>query len=247
LGFAAVGVWGLICATRLIFAAIGFALTPPTWNTVPGLAVNILENAICGLMAALAIGIILFWGRKPGKLTESFVSALFNGNLAKPDINAVFWGKVVLSGAVGWTVGRVAGGAGIVALPPTIASSGPVLFGSGKVPLVMFIGGGYGGPGGTDFLPLVFLFVVVFLMIVLLAAVAGTLLHLALYGVAGMTKGGVRAYVLALIKPRAEPGSEPDQSTHPVIVGMQRGFIVGVIVGAFDAAFTTWGAATLTH
>jgi hypothetical protein len=227
-----VGVWGLICATRLLFAAIGFAFTPPTWSNVPGLAVNILENAICGLMTALAIGIVMAWEKKPGS------------NLPHPELNAAFWGKVVLFASIGWAVGRVAGAAGTIDLPPAMSNSAYVLFSSDKVPLVMFIDGRLGGPGGTDFLSLAFLFLVLLIMIVMLAVLVGTMLHLALYGVAGMTKGG-KAYVSKLISSRIEPNIEVDNDTHPVVVGMQRGFIVGVIIGTCEAVFTTWGAATL--
>jgi hypothetical protein len=142
-----VGVWVLICAARLILSAIEFAWTVPTWNSVPGLAVNIFENAICGLMAALAIGILQAWGRKPGHLTELFVPALFHGGLAQPELNATFWGKVALSSSVGWIVGRVAGAAGMIALPPAMSSSASILFSNHSVPLVIFLGGGLGGPG----------------------------------------------------------------------------------------------------
>jgi hypothetical protein len=60
-----------------------------------------------------------------------------------------------------------------------------------------------------------------------------------------MTKGGVKAYVLKLISPRADSTTESEKQTHPVVVGMQNGFVIGVIVGTLEAVFTTWGAVTL--
>src|ERR1043166_744503 len=156
-----IGIWALVCAARLILAAISALLAPPDWITVPGLAANIFENAICGLFAGLAIGVLMAWGRKPGNLASSFLSALFNKNLAQPDLDALFWGRVVLSGVVGWIVGRTAGGVGIIALPSSWSLNAQTILHATNTPLGRFIGGDFGGPGGTDFFPLLFLFVVI--------------------------------------------------------------------------------------
>ena len=213
-----VGVWALVCAARLILAAISFALAPPDWITVRGLAANIFENAICGLFAGLAIGIFMAWGRKPGNLGSSFLSALFNKNLAQPDLDALFWGRVVLSGVVGWIVGRVAGSVGIIALPPSWSLNAQTVLHATNTPLALFIGGGMGGPGGTDFFPLVFLFIVIVLLIIVVALLASVLLHLLLWGVMGMSKGAVKAYVVELLMPRADENGEKPDKVAPVVV-----------------------------
>lgn len=247
-GFAAfgIGLWVLVCVARLVLAAISFAIAPPDWTTVPGLAANIIENAVCGLFAGLVIGGLLAWGRKPDKLGESFLSALFNKGLAGPDINALFWGRVVLSGVVGWTVGRVAGGVGMIALPPSLSGAAHTVLTASAAPIVLFVGGGLGGSGGTDFFSLLFLFLVLIALVIVVALIASALLHLALWGVMGMTKGAVKAYIVELLKPRIGEDGKPPDKIAPMIIAMERGFVVGVILGVCESVFTTWGILIVT-
>jgi hypothetical protein len=120
-----------------------------------------------------------------------------------------------------------------------------------NMPLVAFIGGGaggFGGSGGLGFWGTLFLFFVVLAMVIIIAVVVGVVLHVLLFGIVGMTKGGVEAYVSRLITRRIPSGRySTEDKRQPIVIGIRRGFIVGLIMGLFETVFTTWGAVWFNH
>jgi hypothetical protein len=188
------------------------------------------ENAVVGSLGGLATGMAAVWRDE-----------------ACPRFGPVFWGAALSVGLTGFIVAAFAGAVGALGLPPDISASAHAIFSANAVPIMVFIGGGIQGAGGAGAFSLAFLFVVVLLMIVALALQVAIVLHLVYWLVATRSKGAPAAYFGDLIRTRAPAISQPAEKLRPIIVGMQRGLVVGALLGLAEAAFTTWGAALLVH
>jgi ABC-type multidrug transport system fused ATPase/permease subunit len=235
LGAFGIFIWGFVCAARIIFSAVSSVLDVISTGWIGDIANNIVLSAIGGALAGLAGVAMRSWPKKPGHTTQSFISALFHKGLADPQLEEAFWFKTLLGGIIGAIVGGISGGGGTVNFPQFFSGSTATIIHNRGLAVIGFAGGGFGGPEGGGILSLLFLIVVVLIVAVVVALVAGFVIHLLLYGVAGATKGATKAYILQILKDKGP------SDNHPIMDGLKRGFIVGMIVGVLQAGFTATG------
>jgi hypothetical protein len=236
-GLAALGVsvWAIICAARITISAISLLIVA---GNIPTLFTNLVLSGIAGGFAGLAVATIRSWPRKSGRLQESFISSIFNKSLADPNSGGVFWLRILVGGLIGFTVGAVNGGGGILSFPQIASGSGEVIL-NPATPIAILIGGGFGGPGGTGILSLLFLIIFIVFAAILVGLLAGFLYHLFLYALAGMIKGGTKTFVSNALQDRV--AGKGAKEPHPVAAGMIRGSLIGLFVGIIESIFTTWG------
>jgi hypothetical protein len=223
-------VWALACAGQLAAVALSILFSGRSVFAIPGLASNMVENAMFGGLGGLAIGMAAAWP-----------------DTGRRRLGGVFWGEALSVGLTGLIVAAFAGAVGALALPPDISTAAHAIFNANTVPIMVFIGGGIQGAGGAEGFSLAFLFVVVLLMIVALAIQVAIVLHLAYWVAATRSTGAPAAYFRDLIRTRWPAISQPAVRLRPILVGIQRGLVAGVLLGLAEATFTTWGAATLVH
>lgn len=243
LGVAGVSIWALVCAARMTISAVGFVLGALANGGPIGLGTNVLQSAVGGAFAGVAIIILRNWSRRHSAPIEPFLSAVFGKHLGGPAIDRVFLGRVVLGGFVGFLVGALHGGQGILSFPQFLFQTTADVLSQKTYPIMVLVGGGFGGPGGTGFWSLAFLILVIVVAAVLSGLVIALLVHLALAiatgTLTGSVKGGVKAYVVRLLDDRSDQAALANP--HPIVSGMARGALVGLIVGVVEAAFTAWG------
>jgi hypothetical protein len=240
LGAIGVSVWGLVCAARITFSALSLLIDIITDGGPSGLVRVVVLNGVAGVLAAAAVAILRSWPRKTGRLSESFVSALFNKGLAAPGLDGVFIGRVILGTIVGFLVGAANGASGFINFPQFVSEThGAEVFRSTVYPIAAFLGGGFGGPGGTDVWSLLFLVIVIILAALLVGLLAGFLLNVVLAGVGGTVKGGTKAYITKILTERTK--GERTQEPHPILAGMRQGLLIGLIIGILESIFTILG------
>jgi hypothetical protein len=240
IGVAVVSVWGLVCAARITLSGLSLLIDTLTNGGPADIVRALVLNGIGGVLGGVAVVVLRSWARKSGHLSQSFVSALFNKGLAAPRLDGIFLGRVLIGGIVGFLVGLANGAAGFISFPQFLSESGGTeVFHNTVYPIVTFLGGGFGGPGGTDFWALLFLLVVIVAAALLIGVLAGFLLHLVLAGVGGTIKGGTKAYVTKILTERTK--GEKIEESHPIRAGMTRGLFIGLIVGILESIFTILG------
>jgi hypothetical protein len=235
LAAASVSVWAIVCAARITISAISLLIVA---GNIPTLVGNLVLSGIAGAFAGFSVATIRSWPRKSGRLQESFISAIFNKSVGDPNAGGVFWVRILIGGLIGFTVGAMNGSGGILSFPQIALGSGEIIPDPSS-PIAVFIGGGFGGPGGTGILSLLFLIIVVVFAAVLVGFLAGLIYHLLLYALAGMVKGGTKTLVTNALQDRVDKTGAKEH--HPVVVGMIRGSLIGLFVGILESIFTTWG------
>src|SRR6266404_1368628 len=240
IGVAVVSVWGLVCAARITLSGLSLLIDTLTNGAPADVMKTLVLNGMGGVLGGVAIVVLRSWARKSGHLSQSFVSALFNKGLAAPALDGIFLGRVLIGGIVGFLVGMANGAAGFINFPQFLSESGGTeVFHNTVYPIVAFLGGGFGGPGGTDFWALLFLIVVIIAAALLMGFLAGFLLHVVLAGVGGTIKGGTKAYVTKILTERTV--GEKMEESHPIRAGVTRGLLIGLIVGTLESIFTVLG------
>jgi hypothetical protein len=133
----------------------------------------------------------------------------------------------------------MSGAIGIISFPQFLSDSAGTYFQGDVFPLLTFLGGGFGGPGGDGFWSLLFLILVIILTAILTSLLAGVLLHTVVWALSGGAKAGAKALTMrALSDPsRQESGVE----RHPIVAGIARGALVGVLTGIVQSTFTVLG------
>jgi hypothetical protein len=222
---------------------------------------NLVLSGIGGVFAGIAMTTLRAWSRKSRAATESFLSALFSNGLGRPQLDAVFWGRVALGGTIGFAVGAACGVIGIVSFPQFLSESGLDVLRDGTYPIVEFVGGGSGGAGDPGFWSWLWLFVVIVVLTLVLGFFAGLVLHLVVCGLAGLTQAGAESYTISILQERSKPradeeddededeygngwehdSSDEDDRPRPIIAGMARGAFTGILTGMIQGIFTVLG------
>lgn len=251
LGFVGIGavgisIWALYSAAGVTLSAVSQTLSAVFGEANPAIVDSLILSGIAGAFAGVAVAALRSLTRKPNRLAESFVSALFSGGLAAPARDRVFWGRVFLGGGIGFAIGAMNGASGILSFLHPFSDSAAAVLQNQAFPIVVLLGGGFGGPGGTGFGGLLFLILVVILAAILVGVFAGPLLNAIIYAAAkatgGMAKGASKAYVIRIL--RGHDGQSKDGKDHPIAMGVFNGFVTGFIVGLLEAPFMVWGAVT---
>jgi hypothetical protein len=219
--------WALICAGQLAAVALSILASDRSVFAVPGLASNVVENALCGGLGGFAVGAAA-WRAK-----------------GRRRFGALFWGEALSVALTGLLAAAFAGVVGALGLPPGVATSARALFSAGEVPIMVFLSGGMQGPGGAEILELAFLYVVVLLLVAVIAVQVAIAQHLAYWVVARRSKGPLAAFFGDLVRTRPAALGQPAEALQPVSVGLERGLALGLLLGLAEALFTTWGAALL--
>jgi hypothetical protein len=206
---------------------------------------NVVLSGIAGAFAGVAIAMTRSLRRNPGSAGKSFISALFSKGLGAPSPDGALWSGVLLGAAVGSFVGALTGAAGFISFPQTISGHSGDAFAGTLFPLTAFLGGGFGGPGGTHFGSLLFLALVVIMTALLVGLSIGFLVHLAIYNLAGATAASTQALILRALQGAPKGGNRHQR--HPLREGAIRGALTGALVGLTEAAFTVWGVANFYH
>jgi hypothetical protein len=237
IGLAAFGVsiWGIICAARICLASASIVLDVLFGAAPSGIVSSVIMSALAGGFAAITIALLRSFRRKAGSSTTSFLSALFNKGLAGPTLDAAFWGRVLVSGAIGWLIGAMTGASGAINFPQFIGGSADAIL-SISMPLMVFVGGGFSGPGGTGFWSVLFLIFVLIVLGIVIGILSGFIIHLIVAAVAGGTKGATKEVLL-----RALEDGEETPKRHRIRNGVVRGALAGLVVAALEAIFTVWG------
>jgi hypothetical protein len=197
---------------------------------------NVVLSAIAGVFAGIAVAVIRSWPRRTIDSTAPFVSALFTKGLAAPQLDNVFWARALIGGIIGFLVGGASGSSGMISFLQFFSESSSSVMQNSLFPLHTFLGGGFGGPGGTGFFELVFLIIVIIIAAVVIGLFSGLLLQLLLAGLGGAAKGATKTYIERILEERTT-----DQEPHPIVAGMKRGALVGLLAGVVQAVFTVWG------
>lgn len=242
LGVMAVSIWAVVCAARITLTAAGLLFDVVLGSAASDMVQNVVLSAIAGAFAGVAVGVMRSFRRKSAQLSQSLISALVSKGLAAPTLDSIFWGRVVLSGLVGFLVGSLNGATGIISFPQVIGGSAQQVVTSTMFPLAQFLGGGFGGPGGDGFWAIVFLIFVILIAALFAGIVAGFLTHVLFAAVGGMTKGAARAYVSRILQePHGDQSGEKEERHNPIVAGMIRGLIVGSCTGILEIVFTAMG------
>jgi len=202
---------------------------------------NLVMSGIAGIFAGVAVAVTRAWPKKAGHTSETFVSALFSKGLAAQTLDGVFWERVLIGGIIGLAVGALTGVCGAISVFSTDAAANVLR--DTTFPIVVFLAGGYGGPGGAGFWAILFLILVIILTALLVGLFAGLIVHLCVLALAGMVKGTTKAMVLEGLGEKS--GGETAKKSHPVKAGMVRGMLAGLLTGIVEAIFTTWGVLNL--
>jgi hypothetical protein len=242
LAAAVISVWAVVCAARIVLSGVVLlfdALTGPAASA--SLAENLVMSGIAGVFSGVAIAMVRAWPKKAGHTSETFVSALFSKGLAAPTLDGVFWERFFIGGIIGLAVGILTGACGAISFLQPEGGAASILQ-DATYPIVAFLGGGFGGPGGTGFWAILFLILVIILTAVLVGFFAGVIVHLSVFALAGMVKGTTKAMTLQGLE---EKSGEPNKKPHPIQAGMIRGMLTGLLNGVVEAIFTAWGVLNL--
>jgi hypothetical protein len=245
LGVVVIGIWALVCAARVTFATISMVFEIFSSNAPSGLLFNVILSGLSGVFAAAAIAVVRAWPRKPGKLEESFVSALFNKGLVNS--NGDFLKKAFVYGIIGFLAGGICGAGGMTNFPQFFSDSTAQIFRNASAfPILVFAGGGFGGPDGGGFLALLFLIFVILIISFILGLLAGLIVHLSIAAIAGsVTKGAVKGTITKMLEEKT--ADEENHDPHPFLSGLKRGAWTGLVAGIMQAAFTAWGIVHFSH
>jgi len=240
-GLAAIGVsiWGLVCAAGVTIAAMSLLLRGLSQGIGATIVTNVILGGIAGLFAAVATEIVRQGSRRAAKHGGHFISSLFQRRLGESTLDTVFWSRVVIGGLIGLATGFLNGSTGMLSPLQFLWGTAEATINESAYPVVVLVGGGFGGPGGVGFLSLAFLVLVIILSAIIAALLAGLLLHLLMYAIAGMSKGATKAYITNILHDQSAANHGDDQ--HPVLTGMTRGFFIGLVVGAIESVFTILG------
>jgi len=208
-----------------------------------GVLQNVALSAVAGLFAGIGIIVLRSITRKSDISSESFVSAVLSKGLAAPHWDGIFWERVFVGAFVGIGVGAINGAGGIINFLQLMDGSAQQVLQGSHYPLIVFLGGGYGGPGAGGLLSLLFTILVIILAAIVVGICVGSVFHLAIGALAGMTKGSTKALILEGLSERSDKDERAKR--HPirdaVVGGARRGALVGFIAGALESAFTAIG------
>jgi hypothetical protein len=239
LGVVSVSIWGLVCAARVILGAVS-VIVDVLFGTAPSTLIgSVILSAFAGAFAGIALALLRSLRRKPDAVSKSFLSALFNKGLAG-SFDAGFWGRALISGTVGLLIGAITGASGAISFPQFFNGSASSILSAGSLPLMAFVGGGFGGPGGTGFWSMLFLILVLILMGLIVGILSGLIVHLVVAAAAGATKGATKEAVL-----RALEESDEEPQPHRIRNGVVRGALTGIVVAILESIFTVWGILAL--
>jgi hypothetical protein len=239
LGVAAFSIWGLVCAARITLGAVSVLVDVFLGAAPSSLLGSVTLSAFAGAFAGIALALLRSLRRKPDAASKSFLSALFSKGLTR-SINSGFWGRALISGTVGLLVGAITGASGAISFPQFFNGSASSILSAGSLPLMVFVGGGFGGPGGTGFWSMLFLILVLILMGLIIGILSGLIVHLVVAAAAGATKGATKEAVLRILE---EPDEKPQP--HRIRNGVVRGALTGVVVTILESIFTVWGILSL--
>ena len=241
LGVAAIGVsiWGVVCATGVAIASISLLLKGLGEGLSAAIVANVVLGGIAGFFAAIATEILRQNGRRVAKHGGHFVSSLFQRRLGESSLDTVFWSRVVIGGIIGLLTGALNGSTGMLSFLQFLWGTAETTIHDPTYPILVLVGGGFGGPGGTGVLSLAFVVLVIIISAIAVALLAGLLVHLLLYGIAGMSKGAIKAYITSILHDQS--ASRYNDDKHPVLTGMSRGFVIGLAVGIIESIFTVLG------
>lgn len=210
-----------------------------------GFIVNVVLSALAGVFAGVTIAVVRAWPRKPGDIEKSFISALFSKSLAAPQLDGIFFGRVLISGTIGCLVGAILGASGTISFPQLFSDSTATIFQNTAYPIMAFAGGGFGGPGGDGFLSVIFLILVIVVLAICAGCIIGLLLQLAMAVFFGGIKGATKSAVTAILEEK--DAKEPTAQSHPIRAGAIKGALTGLLAGIVQAAFTAWGLIHFAH
>jgi hypothetical protein len=204
---------------------------------------NIVSSALEGIFAGITIATVRSWGRKPGNIEKSFLSALFTKGLELPPYNKVFWGRVFVGGVLGMVTGSVAGATGALSFPQLLSGTAhEVLMGTGYLvsEYVSGLTGGAGAGGGFDYwFSLAILAIALILMGLFLGVISGFAVHIIMSSIAGLVKGASKEFIIAVLEEKNKDSS--NNNSHPLIAGMVRGLLTGFMAGVLMSVSTIWG------
>lgn len=247
IGLAATGVtvWALVCAARITMVAVSllfqvFSSTPPD-----GFVVNVFLSALGGIFAGITTAVVRAWPRKPGQVEKSFISALFSKNLAAPKLDGTFFGRVLISGAIGLLVGAITGASGMISFPQFFSDSTAQVFHDTAYPLMAFAAGGFGGPGGDGVLSIIFMILVIVILSICAGCIIGFVLQLVIAALFGGIKGTTKSAVTKMLEEKDPQGSSTE--SHPIRAGAIKGALTGLLAGVVQASFTAWGIVHFAH
>jgi hypothetical protein len=197
---------------------------------------------VAGVFAGIATVIVRAWGRKPGHLESSFLSALFAKGLETPPYDKVFCGRVLVGGIVGMVVGLVAGASGALSFPQLLSGASHEILTNTAYPIyqtVVGITGGAGAGGEFDWFGLIVIAIALIFMGLLLGVASGFAVHIIMSGIAGLMKGIAKEFIIEVLEEKDKDirRNEP----HPQIAGILRGLLTGLVAGILMAVSTIWG------
>jgi hypothetical protein len=225
----------LFRVAHVMLATLSVAGNALFGNTPLPLAVGqtIAESAIAGVFAGIGVVILQSFLRKSGHLGESLIAALFDGGLASPKIDGVFWFHVALGGTIGMVAGWWGGAGGYVSVFQLLDGSAASVLHNGVFPLAILAGGGFGGPEGGGFFAILFIMIVIIISTILVAILAGLIVHILLRGLAGMAGETTRGWVIRSLS--KENSGDPSEGQHPYRWGVLRGLWIGLATGTIEA------------
>lgn len=250
-GFIVLGLCIILCiiatvlAASLTMAALSVLIKLITQGMPANVLQNILLSVVAGVFAGIATVIVRSWGRKPGHLEKSFLSALFAKGLEAPPYDEVFLGRVLVGGVVGMFVGLVAGASGVLSIPQVLSGASHEILINTAYPIyetIVNITGGTGGAGGGsefNWFMLIAVAVALIFMALLLGVVSGFVVHIIVSGIAGLMKGTAKEIIIAVLEEKNKDLGSNNPA--PLIVGMLRGLLIGLVSGILMAVSTIWG------
>ena len=234
--FAAFGVCivALAGAASLSMQTASLLIDLVTDGASPDVLRTLILSGIAGVFAGMAAVTARFWDRVG--MEQSFVSALFNGDLERLEVDGIFLGRVILGGAVGMLTGFIAGASGAISFTHLLDGSAFAVLNNPIYPLVGLIAGGAGGGEFGFFLLLVLAALVA--MVIVAGILSGFVVHIILSGIGGLTKGATKEFIIDVLEEKPQPAGK---EFGPVIEGLVRGMISGVLTGSIMAVCTAWG------
>jgi len=223
-------------ALQLVLAGLGGEWPAQFLRSI---ALSTVAGAVVGVVVT-ALRVIL--GRKRAK-AEAFTSSLLSKELISPLPVSVVVGRILIGALIGIAAGALAGAAGSVSLPQFLDGSADAVVALPSVAIHVLAGGGFGGPGTDGFFSLAFFFLVILVLVLLSGLAAGFLMTVALWAVGGASKGAAKDFVIKVLGDGGPGVSSKDEK--PIIAGLVRGALIGIIVGLLQAGFTTWAVAHL--
>lgn len=203
---------------------------------------SILLSVAAGVFAGVATVTVRAIRRKTGRVNESLVSALFTKGLEAPQLDGVFWARVLIGATVGMFVGVVAGAMGCLNIPQLLSGASHEILTNPVFPIyesVLRITGGAGGGGEFDWIALVGIAIALILAGLILGVASGLATHIIMASVAGLVKGTAKAFIIdVLIQKDRGLGNVGDTM---VFEGFLSGLLVGFVTGVLMAVSTAWG------